>query len=62
VRVAKVATSEDHVHGSVVAVPSAGDDADAVELVDVDAVDWSLQQSGLQMRVWTYVRWCLLLA
>jgi hypothetical protein len=26
----------------------------SVELVDVDAVDWSLRQSGLQMRVWTY--------
>jgi hypothetical protein len=56
VPVAKVATSEDHVHGSVVAVLSAGNDADGVELVDVDTVDWSLRQSGLQMRVWTIGR------
>ena len=39
VPVAEVATSEEHVHGSVVADPSAGDDVDAVELVDVDAVE-----------------------
>jgi hypothetical protein len=36
VPVAEEAISEDHVHGSVA---SAGDDVDAMELVDVDAVE-----------------------